>query len=151
MLPALAGFAAVAGFILSLVKERHPLTAVERLSSAAERTRAPEMRALVEDYRDERTVRWVLEQRAPAERGRWWVGLSLRILAGLAFALWLIGASVTPTSVLTWAAYVVAIVLYLFGTLALFLRKQRRSAWMDQERSWRGISRYEPASVVGRT
>lgn len=150
MLPALAGSAAVAGFILSLVAERHPLTAIDRLSNAAERIRAPEKRALVEDYRDEQTVRWVLEQRAPAERGRWWVGLGLRILAGLAFASWLLGTWAAPTSVLVWAAYACAIVSYLLGTLALFLRTQRRNAWMDQERSWRRIAVYEPASVVRR-
>lgn len=150
VVPVLAGAAAVAGFVLSLVRERHPLTTAERLSAIAGRVQSPERRALIEDHRDELAVRWVLEQRAPRLLGAWYLGTALRTAAVFSFCLWLIATWSAPAAVGTWVAYGAAIVLFLAGTLAFHVRRVRRSAWTDQERKWRSIARYNAAERAPR-
>lgn len=150
VVPVLAGSAAVAGFVLSLVRERHPLTTAERLSAIASRIGSLERRALIEDHRDELAVRWVLEQRAPRLLGAWYLGTALRTAAVFSFCIWLIGTWFAPEAVGTWIAYGAAIALFLVGTLAFYIRRLRRSAWMDQERQWRSIARHNAAERAQR-
>ncbi|WP_412148513.1 hypothetical protein [Curtobacterium flaccumfaciens] len=148
--PVLAGAAAVAGFVLSLLRERHPLTTAERLTAVAEQVSVPERRALIEDHRDELAVRWVLDQRAPRLQGTWYLGVALRTAAVFSFCVWLVATWFVPTAVGTWVSYGAAIVLFLAGTLTFHVRQLRRLAWMDQERRWRSIPQYETAARVTR-
>jgi hypothetical protein len=98
---ALAGGAAIAVFVFSVIRERHPLAAVERLAAAANAVRMEAVRKLLEDERDERATTWVLQQRAPRETGLRHLGITLRCLGGVALGVWLLGAVVDRTA--AWA------------------------------------------------
>lgn len=144
---ALAGCAAVAAFVLTVLRERHPLTAIERLTSVADKIGPGAARRVVEDYRDERIIRWVLEQRAPADVALRWLGTWLRISASFAFFLWLFGVILVPSNAWIWLAYGLAIALFIGGNAVLSWRRNRRQSWMDQELLWRGIAL--PAKSTG--
>lgn len=66
------------------------------------------------------------------------------------FCIWLIATWFAPAAVGTWVAYGTAIVLFLAGTLAFYVRRLRRAAWMDQERQWRCIAAYNTAERAQR-
>lgn len=147
---AIAGCAAAAAFVLTLLRERHPLTAIERLTLVADKIRSDSVRQLVEDYRDERTTRWVLEQRAPVDQGLRWTGAWLRITASFSFAVWLVAVAFFPPNGWIWFAYGLAIALFIAGNGFMSWRRSRRQEWMEQEQSWRGITMANSASVVRR-
>lgn len=67
---ALAGAAAIATITWTVSRDRHPLTLVERLTTIAGNVRSEPIRRLIEDERDQRAARWVLERRAPRENPR---------------------------------------------------------------------------------
>lgn len=145
---ALAGCAAVAAFVLTLIRERHPLTAIERLTAVADKIGPGAARRVVEDYRDERIVRWVLEQRAPSDTALRWTGTWLRISASFAFFIWLVGVVFLRPDGWIWLPYGLGIALFIGGNAVLSWRQSRRRSWIDQELLWRGIALPAKSTVV---
>ncbi|WP_412161718.1 hypothetical protein [Curtobacterium flaccumfaciens] len=145
---AIAGFAAAAAFVLTFLRERHPLTAIERLTTVADKIRSQEVRQLVEDYRDERATRWVLEQRSPRDRRLRWTGIWLRIAATFAFIVWMVSAVVSRLGGWGWVTYAAAIALFIAGNAVMSWRQSRRNTWIEQEQQWRGITPSAEATVA---
>jgi len=109
--------------IHNILKERQPLALVERLSAIAGPLPAGKARQLVEDYRDELSVRWILKQRTPKDRTLVVLVNSLRIASGLSFVIWAVEA-VAKIPGWSWALYFAALVFWTGGR-----NDQKRSAY----------------------
>ena len=146
----LAGIAAIAVFVATVLRERHPLAVVERLGAVAATVEDPASRRLLQDYRDERAVQWVLLMRAP--RGRLWLiaGRALRASAVSSFIVWGAGRLADPSAYWVWWFYGLTIVLGVAANMAYERRNTIRSKWIEQEATWRSLVLPDPASPAGK-
>lgn len=145
---ALAGGAAIITIVVGLMKERHPLSLVERLTSVASNVRDGEARRVIEDYRDARVVSWVLAQRAPQERGLLNLGRWLRGGAVLFLVLWAVSSTLDRTNLWVWVLYGVAIGLAVVSGVPLRRRLTLQDDWVRQEREWRSLPPVSPSKRV---
>lgn len=97
---ALAGAAAIATVTWTVSRDRHPLAMVERLTTIATNVRSETVRQLIEDERDQRATRWVLERRAPTEARARAVGVALFCMGSFSLLVWVAGAFIDR-----WAAW----------------------------------------------
>ena len=147
----LAGTAAAAAIVLSVVRDRHPLTLIERLTAIARDVSSTEVRALVEEERDRRMVRFVLLQQAPPERRLRGLGILLRVIAVVALLAWLTVALIEPNALWNWAVYAVALVSIGVAHFFESQREEHRTNWIEQERQWRRLPAAAASSRVNST
>ena len=136
---ALAGAAAIAAVSWTVSRDRHPLAMVERLTSIAADVRSDAVRQLVEDERDRRATRWVLERRAPTEARARAAGVVLFCIGSFCLLVWVASAFIDRWAAWAWISYGAGLALVLVSRAVLGIRAGRRRAWMDQERSWRHL------------
>lgn len=146
----LAGAAAIATVTWTVTRDRHPLAFVERLTSIAKDVRSEQVRMLIEDDRDQRAARWVLERRAPQEAAVRTIAITLFCLGSIGLLLWLAGTFVDRLAVWTWVSYGAGLVLMVAARITWGIRASRRKEWMDQERTWRALPTESIAQRVAR-
>lgn len=145
---ALAGAAAIATITWTVSRDRHPLALVERLTTIAGSVRSEPIRRLIEDERDQRAARWVLERRAPRENLRRVIAITLFCLASIGLLIWITGAFIDRWALWAWTSYGIGLMLMVVSRATWGSRASRRSDWMDQERDWRAIPHSSSAQRV---
>lgn len=144
----LAGAAAIATITWTVTRDRHPLAFVERLTSIAKDVRSEQIRVLIEDDRDQRAARWVLERRAPQETTIRTIAITLFCLGSIGLLFWLAGALIDRWAGWTWLSYGAGLALMVTARISWSIRADRRKAWMDQERTWRALPMESKAQRV---